>query len=1070
MADFTQIIQEINDDINTNGVGAITGAKLNEVLRDMIAAVNAEKQDKLTIYTEDVENERAEINTSLFTVNAEFMRVLCGFFSFYFSDETGLEVTTTSNSCSFKFNSEEFVVKYEDKWLLSFSKTGFRVQLHDGEDPYAMTFDINNGLSFGGVNIGVQLDSLQQNKQDVISDLATIRSGASAGATAYQKPSGGIPKTDLASGVQTSLGKADTAVQQVTVGTTTTGNAGTNASVTNSGTATAPVLNFTIPRGSDGQDGADAVNPFKGWWPDLATLKAAHTAIAGDSAYVKDASPSTTWSIYVYDSTASYNNYWADSGTDADTSNVQTFASGEEVNEVHIVNDLTTGGVDDVLSAEQGKVIDYRFSPLEQIVDIERSQSTNLLDLSLVTDGYYWWIYGAQANSALFYSARIPVIPGETYTLQRTTSSSRVIVSIRMIVGYKEDDTRATNGAFENVNSYVAPQDCAYVIITHYISEKPYELAFVKSSEVIPYEEYGTIVKTSLVDNIVKEENLASESVTVEKLGEDILVVGNNLFDASGVTYDAYIRYTNGSVATNQPGWWCSDYIKLKPNTTYSISSIRDCAFYDSNKEYISGFTATEYNYTFTTDENTYYLRFSGHTPSSPSNVMLNEGNYVLPYEPYSKTISEDLLPKTTEVVKICLPDKIYAVVGDTLQLFVRSIVQAVNPYIYDVLITCQVGQRFPRYYQLNPTSPGEYTLSVQVKDNNNNVLGVKSCQLIVKEAVAQPSSPKKVLFIGDSLTAAGAYTTEAYRRLCGSGGTPAGLGFSNISFVGRKHYGGDVYAEGNVGWSWSDYLTAGRRALTFTVTAVTQVPSVGALYKDANNKEYTMWWDYSSTSLKFFNKSDTPPASGTLTKVSGDGDQTINYTSFVESSANPFWNDSTQQLDITSYIDKWCGGGVDVVYTLLTWNGVSGNVTDFTQFIDYAKELYRAIHTAYPSAVIKMMAVQLPDLRQGEKILGSPISNWYTDMNGLVRTAFNMNDAYQEFANSSEFSSYVEFVNIASQFDSEYNMPYTEVAVNTRNSSVTEKVGTNDVHPSTNGYYQIADVVFRNFVANFCQ
>ena len=50
-------------------------------------------------------------------------------------------------------------------------------------------------------------------KQDVIADLATIRSGASAGATAYQKPSTGIPKTDLSSAVQTSLGKADTALQ-----------------------------------------------------------------------------------------------------------------------------------------------------------------------------------------------------------------------------------------------------------------------------------------------------------------------------------------------------------------------------------------------------------------------------------------------------------------------------------------------------------------------------------------------------------------------------------------------------------------------------------------------------------------------------------------------------------------------------------------------------------------------------------------------------------------------------------------------------------------------------------------
>lgn len=50
-------------------------------------------------------------------------------------------------------------------------------------------------------------------KQDTISDLSTIRSGAAAGATAYQKPGTGIPKTDLASAVQTSLGKADSAVQ-----------------------------------------------------------------------------------------------------------------------------------------------------------------------------------------------------------------------------------------------------------------------------------------------------------------------------------------------------------------------------------------------------------------------------------------------------------------------------------------------------------------------------------------------------------------------------------------------------------------------------------------------------------------------------------------------------------------------------------------------------------------------------------------------------------------------------------------------------------------------------------------
>lgn len=57
------------------------------------------------------------------------------------------------------------------------------------------------------------LTTLLAAKQNTISDLSTIRSGAAAGATAYQKPSTGIPKNDLDSAVQTSLGKADTALQ-----------------------------------------------------------------------------------------------------------------------------------------------------------------------------------------------------------------------------------------------------------------------------------------------------------------------------------------------------------------------------------------------------------------------------------------------------------------------------------------------------------------------------------------------------------------------------------------------------------------------------------------------------------------------------------------------------------------------------------------------------------------------------------------------------------------------------------------------------------------------------------------
>ena len=79
---------------------------------------------------------------------------------------------------------------------------------------YVTTTALNTALA--NYTTTANLTTLLAGKQDTINDLATIRSGAAAGATAYQKPSGGIPKGDLASTVQSSLGKADTALQSFT--------------------------------------------------------------------------------------------------------------------------------------------------------------------------------------------------------------------------------------------------------------------------------------------------------------------------------------------------------------------------------------------------------------------------------------------------------------------------------------------------------------------------------------------------------------------------------------------------------------------------------------------------------------------------------------------------------------------------------------------------------------------------------------------------------------------------------------------------------------------------------------
>lgn len=55
-------------------------------------------------------------------------------------------------------------------------------------------------------------------KQDTIQDLSEIRSGAALGSTAYQKPSAGIPASDMTTAVQNSLELANSSVQAEPIG------------------------------------------------------------------------------------------------------------------------------------------------------------------------------------------------------------------------------------------------------------------------------------------------------------------------------------------------------------------------------------------------------------------------------------------------------------------------------------------------------------------------------------------------------------------------------------------------------------------------------------------------------------------------------------------------------------------------------------------------------------------------------------------------------------------------------------------------------------------------------------
>lgn len=85
---------------------------------------------------------------------------------------------------------------------------GHRVTITDADHPTGQSFDVMDG---SGASITVD-SSLSDSSTNPVQN-KVIKSALDAKGT-YSKPSGGIPSTDLASAVQTSLGKADAAYQK----------------------------------------------------------------------------------------------------------------------------------------------------------------------------------------------------------------------------------------------------------------------------------------------------------------------------------------------------------------------------------------------------------------------------------------------------------------------------------------------------------------------------------------------------------------------------------------------------------------------------------------------------------------------------------------------------------------------------------------------------------------------------------------------------------------------------------------------------------------------------------------
>ena len=420
--------------------------------------------------------------------------------------------------------------------------------------------------------------------------------------------------------------------------------------------------------------------------------------------------------------------------------------------------------------------------------------------------------------------------------------------------------------------------------------------------------------------------------------------------------------------------------------------------------------------------------------------------------------------------IKIVLPLRYNLVVGDTFQLFYRGIIEAPDPFVYDILLVCEKGKAFPRYFEFTPEEEGEHILTVSVFDAKKKLLGTNKTILSVK-APKKNTHPLNVLCMGDSLTAGGQWPAEAKRRLTSKGGVPFGVGFDNVNFVGTCR-SEDVHTgfEGYGGWLWKSFYSIENNNIWVRTSHNKNVEDQHSVWKDEGGNEWKLE-TLDINRLKFLpygNNSGIKPEKGKLVHVANalHTDDIVFTDSWFEK-RSPFYDESIDDISFKAYSERIGVDRIDAIYIMLGLNGlldVKGDILGYcSDVISQAKVLIDIFHRDFPEGKIKIMGTMMPSVTGGIGANYGAVMP-YCDGYNLRRFVLHLNELYQELANEKTYCDFVEHINISGQFDSDNNFPEVEKPVNTR-SKKTEKIGVNGLHPSNEGYMQIADAAFRNMV-----
>ena len=425
--------------------------------------------------------------------------------------------------------------------------------------------------------------------------------------------------------------------------------------------------------------------------------------------------------------------------------------------------------------------------------------------------------------------------------------------------------------------------------------------------------------------------------------------------------------------------------------------------------------------------------------------------------------------------VNVFMPKSYDLVVGDTFQLFYTGIIESPTPYSYAIVATCDKGKNFPRYFEFTPTELGKYPLNISLYDNNYNLVGSADTVLnVVKPCPAK--KPIKAFCIGDSLTRNGAWISEVYRRITANDGCPQGLGYSGLDFIGKTKVD-EVGFEAVGGWYWANYYNPVNDSIIVESRNNKGVADQHSIWRDENGglwqletfeKEH-LWFNRCEG-----NKFPVPKPGVLYHEKNASNQEPIKFNRAWTAKASPFLNEKTGKIDFANYLKEINEKDIDVVYCMLGFNGILRHsaLTNTHEYycenvvLNEARTVIDLILNECPNAKIKLMGYPFPSMRGG---MGTNYGCEppFNSLFGLIKYEITLGKAYERLAEEDKYKGKLEYINVSGQCDSEYIYPHEEKPVNTR-SSITEWMDVNGVHPSNDGYMQIADAVYRNLVKEF--